>query len=98
MFVKKKAELPPRPKLPPTNHILQDLENTPTDDPVFAGSSAANEVTDRTSSYAMAQWFMSSIQRLKELEILLIKQKLEIEESHRELQDMAGIIRMEASK
>lgn len=37
MFVKKKAELPPRPKLPPTNHILQDLENTSTDDPVFAG-------------------------------------------------------------
>lgn len=46
----------------------------------------------------MAQWFMSSIQRLKELETLLIKQKLEIEESYRELQEMAGIIRMEASK
>ncbi|XP_014253350.1 UPF0449 protein C19orf25 homolog [Cimex lectularius] len=93
---KKKTELPVRPKMPQINQVVQDVENAPPDDPVFA--SAGISPTDENSgdSFSIAQEFMATTQRLKELEMLLVKHQNELKENHRELLEMVGTILQEA--
>ncbi|BES89363.1 Hypothetical protein NTJ_02170 [Nesidiocoris tenuis] len=92
---KKKPELPPRPPLPPMNQIIEDLENAPSDDPVFAG---APELRDdsKDSTFAIAQEFMDMTHRLKELETLLIRQKAELEDNYKELKEMGENIKKQS--
>ncbi|KAF6215461.1 hypothetical protein GE061_010214 [Apolygus lucorum] len=92
---KKKPDLPPRPLVPPMNQIIEDLQNASSDDPAFAGAPEVGD-TSKDSTFTIAQEFMDMSHRLKELEALLIRQKAELEENFKELEDMGENIKKQS--
>nr|CAD7602670.1 unnamed protein product [Timema genevievae] len=96
---KKKANLPPRPKAPTVEQLLEDLINAPHDDVVFSqlhGPTPAEDSTDLEAVFVRVKSFMAANSQLRNLVHKLETQTAGLQAGDLELQAMAQEIRRQA--
>lgn len=101
MMFKKKNDLPPRPKPPTNEQILEDISNSASDDPVFKECTRYNlddEINTVDASYLRIKEFIEVNRNLKSILIVLKDQNSSLQNSIVELQSMAEHIRQQATE
>ncbi|XP_063233877.1 UPF0449 protein C19orf25 homolog [Bacillus rossius redtenbacheri] len=113
MMFKKKPNIPPRPKPPLIEHIIEDIKNAPHDDVAFAvgeeeintpsrsGNKDASQASDQDNPEATFQKmkiFIEVNRDLKEMIVKLEAQNEELKEADVKLKNIAEDIRRQASE
>lgn len=103
MFAKKKPDIPPRPKIPTVEQIIEDIEHSSPDDSLFQRSFAGDvkqetftQQTEADTVYAMVKEFVDVNTSLKETLHKLQDQNEALKISDLELKAMAEDIRKQA--
>lgn len=102
MFSNKKNNLPPRPHIPDSEHILEDLNNAPIDDIAFKiinkdkafGEHSIN--TNTSDTYQKVKMYLSIKQQLRYLETTLAEREQQLKADNKEIRKLADNIKKQA--
>ncbi|OAD61341.1 hypothetical protein WN48_01848 [Eufriesea mexicana] len=102
MFSHKKSNLPPRPHIPDSEHMLEDLNNAPVDDIAFKiinndeifGENLMNANTSDT--YQKVKMYLNIKQQLRHLETTLEEKEQQLKADNEEIKRLADSIKKQA--
>ncbi|KOC70532.1 hypothetical protein WH47_07939 [Habropoda laboriosa] len=102
MFSNKKNNLPPRPHIPDSEHMLEDLTNASMDDIAFkiinkdeiSGENSMNVTTSDT--YQKVKIYLNTKQQLRHLETTLEKKEQQLRTDNEEIKRLADDIKKQA--
>ncbi|KAG6803655.1 hypothetical protein HZU73_01033 [Apis mellifera caucasica] len=102
MFSNKKNNLPPRPRIPNSEHMLEDLNNSSIDDIAFkiihkdeiSGENLMNASTSDT--YQKVKMYLHIKQQLKYLETTLESKEQQLKTDNEEIKRLADNIKKQA--
>lgn len=102
MFTNKKNNLPPRPNIPNSEHMLEDLNNAPPNDVAFkivnkddiSGENASN--VNASDSYNKVKMYLNMKQQLKYLETTLENKVQQLTADNDEIKRLADDIKKQA--
>ncbi|XP_034190042.1 uncharacterized protein LOC117608681 [Osmia lignaria lignaria] len=102
MFSNKKNNLPPRPHIPNSEHVLEDLNNAAMDDVAFKIINK-DEITEESQmnanisdTYHKMKMYLNMKQRLKHLENMLKSKEEQLQTDNNEIRRLADDIRKQA--
>ncbi|CAK9832309.1 hypothetical protein ANTRET_LOCUS9154 [Anthophora retusa] len=102
MFSNKKNNIPPRPNIPDSEHMLEDLKNASMDDVAFKiinkDEIPAENSTNITTSdtYQKVKTYLNIKQQLRNLEISLEKKEQQLKADSEEIKGLAEDIKKQA--
>ncbi|CAK9817037.1 hypothetical protein ANTPLA_LOCUS9217 [Anthophora plagiata] len=102
MFSNKKNNIPPRPHIPDSEHMLEDLKNASMDDVAFKiinkDEIPAENSTNITTSdtYQKVKMYLNIKQQLRNLEISLEKKEQQLRADNEEIKGLAEDIKKQA--
>lgn len=102
MFSNKKNNLPPRPPIPNSEHVLEDLNNAAIDDVAFKiinkdeiiGENQTN--ANISDTYQKMKIYLNTKQRLQHLETMLESKEQQLQTDNTEIRRLADDIRKQA--
>lgn len=104
MFGNKKSNLPPRPRIPDAEHILEDLNNASMDDVAFkiinkdeiAGENSANANANTSDTYQKVKMYLNIKQQLSRLESSIERKEQQLAADNEEIKRLADDIKKQA--
>ncbi|XP_017882085.1 uncharacterized protein LOC108626122 [Ceratina calcarata] len=100
MFTNKKNNLPPRPNIPNSEHMLEDLNNAPTNDVAFKiinkDNISGDNLSNTSDTYNKVKMYLNMKQQLKYLETTLENKVQQLRADNDEIKRLADDIKKQA--